>query len=235
MFDPFLEELHASIKARGGVKISVPEGLGECSSLKGNSVIRSWLWQVQGFRRWRVSRLDAGESMQVLNSVAYPDYCSDKPLMGIDLLWFGSQRKLVAVLDFQPLVQDKLYFDRYFEGLRDLHKRFPDLRGEKHMRSFDPKKYFSPWLLFCRGGSEQLVNSLPLAFTLFLECYWNLQELSPKQHEKIAQIEVKKLQTDYDIYSAERDPAHGLFRSYFGKVWSDRYLHEFLFPATLDC
>ena len=58
MFDSFLDELHDSIRARGGQATAVPAGLEECQSAKG-SVIRSWLWDVPGFRRWRVSRMDA--------------------------------------------------------------------------------------------------------------------------------------------------------------------------------
>jgi 15,16-dihydrobiliverdin:ferredoxin oxidoreductase len=38
-----------------------------------------------------------------------------------------------------------------------------------------------------------------------------------------------KAQKDYDQYSAERDPAHGLFSSYFGSEWSEKFLYEFLF------
>ena len=118
MFDPFLKELHHGIQQRGGKAIDVPSGLEECQSKKGTSVIRSWLWEVPNFRRWRVTRLDAGDKLQVLNSVAYPDYSLDHPLMGVDLLWFGARQKLVAVLDFQPLVQDSNYLDRYFSGLK---------------------------------------------------------------------------------------------------------------------
>ena len=140
MLDSFLEELHASIKAKGGRETNVPIGLEQCFSKKGNSSMRSWLWQEPGFRRWRVSRLDAGESLQVLNSVAYPDYIKPQPLMGIDLLWFGAKDKLVAVLDYQPLIQDPLYFEHYFQGLRSLKNRFPDLSNDINMRSFDPKK-----------------------------------------------------------------------------------------------
>ena len=72
MFDPFLQELTSRLKASGGHPLPPPDGLAECRSQKQQSVIRSWLWQVPGFRRWRVTRLDAGDSLQVLNSVAYP-------------------------------------------------------------------------------------------------------------------------------------------------------------------
>ncbi len=232
MFDSLLDVLHGSIRDRGGKSLAVPEGLAECVSQKGDGVIKSWLWNVPGFRRWRVTRLDAGESLQVLNSVAYPQYSNDQPLMGIDLLWFGKRCKLVAVLDFQPLVQDEAYFARHFQGLQSLRTQFPDLSSDGAMRSFDPNQYFSPWLLFCRGGLEEAKGSLPLAFNAFLECYWELQEKSSQRPSRIAYDQVKKLQLEYDVYSSERDPAHGLFSSYFGKQWSDRFLNEFLFPGS---
>ena len=232
MFDPFLKELHLGLESRGGIKTAVPEGLDVNHSSKGTSTIRSWLWNVPGFRRWRVTRLDAGEKLQVLNSVAYPDYTYDHPLMGVDLLWFGARKKLVAVLDFQPLVQDSDYLDRYFDGLKDLNQRFPDLNGEETMRSFDPNQYFSSWLLFCRGGADQAETSLPPAFSSFLKAYWALHDQASNGQSSMTPEEVERLQKNYDIYSAERDPAHGLFTSHFGKEWSDRFLHEFLFPAS---
>ena len=231
MFDSFLDELHDSIRARGGQPIEVPAGLEECHSAKG-SVIRSWLWDVPGFRRWRVSRMDAGDSLQVLNSVAYPDFSNEQPLMGVDLLWFGGRQKLVAVLDFQPLQQDKAYLEHQLQDLRALHQRFPELSGEETMRSFDPNQYFSPWLLFCRGGAEEATRSLPQAFSAFLSSYWALTERSQTATSTLPPAEVEQLQIAYDRYSAERDPAHGLFTSHFGKEWSDRFLHEFLFPAS---
>lgn len=231
MFDSFLDQLHQQIQQRGGQPAAVPQGLDHCHSDKSGGSISSWLWNVPGFRRWRVTRLDAGESLQVLNSVAYPDHSLDHPLMGVDLLWFGARQKLVAVLDFQPLIQDKDYLERYFSGLRALHDRFPELNGEETMRSFDPNQYFSPWLLFCRGGANEAEGSLPQAFDAFLAAYWSMHDQAVET-SALAAAEVERLQDAYDVYSAERDPAHGLFTSHFGKDWSDRFLHEFLFPAS---
>ena len=114
MFDTLLDELNESISSRGGESIQLPKDLSYCNGIRGNSFIRNWLWKVPGFRRWRVTNLNAGLNLQVLNSVAYPDYINDQPIMGIDLLWFGNKNKLVSVLDFQPLIQDKKYFSRYY-------------------------------------------------------------------------------------------------------------------------
>jgi len=232
MFDNLLEQLDTSLKSRGGKTISTPDGLGECVGIKGDSIIRSWLWNVPGFRRWRVTRLDAGENLQVLNSVAYPNYINDQPLLGIDLLWFGRTSKMVAVLDFQPLVQDPDYLERHFQGLKSLRSRFSDLNNDEMMRSFDPHQYFSPWLLFYRGGIAQAEKIIFFAFPAFLNCYWCLHDNSMKTSSKISPDKVKYLQATYDQYSSERDPAHGLFKSYFGKEWSDRFMNEFLFPES---
>ncbi len=111
MFDPFLEELHKRIRGQGGEPIDLPVDLRNYSNNRNTTNIKNWLWNVPGFRRWRVTRLDSGNKLQVLNSVAYPSFNKDQPIMGLDLLWFGIKGKLIAVLDFQPLVQDQLYFE----------------------------------------------------------------------------------------------------------------------------
>ena len=130
--------------------------------------------RVPGFRRWRVTRLDAGDSLQVLNSVAYPDYTYDHPLMGVDLLWFGARRSWLLFLISNHLIQDKDYLERYFDGLKSLNAQFPDLNGEETMRSFDPNQYFSSWLLFCRGGADEATSSLPPAFDALFSAYWSI-------------------------------------------------------------
>ena len=232
MFDPLLDNLNLTIKSHGGQPIDIKNGLDKCFSKKTNSQINNWLWHVPGYRRWRVTRLDSGKRLQVLNSVAYPNFNTDKPLMGIDLLWFGMQEKLVAVLDFQPLVQEKAYFDKYYEGLKLLKSNYKEFSSQNNMNSYDPNQYFSPWILFCRGGLKEVQYFLPEILPLFLNCYWELDMKSMNHSFQIQSEEVKKLQISYDKYSAERDPAHNLFSGFFGKEWSNTFLNEFLFPLS---
>tara|TARA_Y100001968_G_C19446706_1_gene765784 strand:- start:4291 stop:4989 length:699 start_codon:yes stop_codon:yes gene_type:complete len=232
MFDPFLEELHKSIREHGGEPLDLLDCFRLYQSDKTNSKIKSWLWNVPGFRRWRVTRLDAGSRLQVLNSVAYPTFNKDQPIMGMDLLWFGIKKKLVAVLDFQPLIQNELYFDKYYKDLQALKETFPEFNNQTKMNSYDPDKYFSPSVLFCKGGIKEAEYSLPIVFKSFLEFYWELDNKISNNICDLNPEEIKKLQINYDKYSAERDPAHGLFASFFGKKWSDHFLKEFLFPYS---
>ncbi len=231
MFDPFLNELNEVLISEKGQTIELPDGLGHCASPKGDALIRSWLWDVPGFRRWRITRMDAGDKLQVFNSVAYPKFNNECPIMGIDLLWFGVKKKLVAVLDFQPLVQEKSYFDKYYKDLKLLKSNFLDFNN-KNTRIYDLNKFFSPWVLFCRGGHEEAQSSLPLVFTNFLQSYLKLISHGESNSCEMKSNKIKDLHILYDIYSADKDPAHGLFKSYFGKQWSDRFLTEFLFPHS---
>tara|TARA_B100000579_G_scaffold194872_1_gene159273 strand:- start:784 stop:1506 length:723 start_codon:yes stop_codon:yes gene_type:complete len=236
MFDYLLNELTKNILEHGGKQLIVPNEFSECVSKKGNCKVNSWLWDVPEFRRWRVTRLDAGDRLQVLNSVAYPHYQADMPIMGIDLLWFEQKQKLIAILDFQPLVQDQEYFDRYFDGLKRLKKRFTEFNSDIKSNIYDPSKYFSPWTLFCKGGHFEAENILPKVFSSFLTCYWLNFDLLKTNQNILKSEDVRLLHIDYDKYSAEKDPAHGLFSGYFGKEWSDKYMKEFLFPLSLeDC
>ena len=36
----------------------------------------------------------------------------------------------------------------------------------------------------------------------------------------------------YDQYNAERDPAHGLFRNYYGEAFSEEFMDNFLFELS---
>jgi len=234
MFDDLLSELTINILQHGGKKLIVPSEFFECVSKKGNCKVNSWLWDVPEFRRWRVTRLDAGDRLQVLNSVAYPHYQADMPIMGIDLLWFEKKQKLVAILDFQPLVQEKEYFDRYFDELKRIKEYFTDFNYDMKSNIYDPSKYFSPWALFCQGGNFEAENILPKVFSSFLKGYWINLDLSKANQNKIESEAVRLLHIDYDKYSAEKDPAHGLFSGFFGKEWSDKYMKEFLFPLSVE-
>jgi hypothetical protein len=39
-------------------------------------------------------------------------------------------------------------------------------------------------------------------------------------------------QKEYDTYSAERDPATGLFAAMYGADWANDFVHDFLFSMS---
>ncbi|MEL6787976.1 MAG: 15,16-dihydrobiliverdin:ferredoxin oxidoreductase [Cyanobacteria bacterium J06607_15] len=231
MFAPFKEYLeeelfkHFDLSSR-----SIPAGLESNVSARGKNpaTIQSWCYQAERLRKIRYSYIDAGETAQVFNSVIYPSHHYDIPLLGVDFLSFG-KKKILVVMDFQPLFRDRDYIEKYIEPMKEIRDRYNELAQDLEMKFYDANQYFSKYLLFAKLDSETVVNSLFPAFQEYLELYWRMvadaQPLtSPEEIERIAIA-----QREYDQYSAERDPAHGLFSSYFGSQWSERFLYEFLF------
>ena len=235
MYKPFLEFLEAELFRQFDLQSrSIPPGLELNVSERGRhpATIRSWCYQCSDLRKIRYTYIDAGKSAQIFNSVIYPSHCYDLPLLGIDFLSFGNVKNLI-VLDFQPLFQDEVYQQKYIEPLKQLHEKYPDLSQGLEMKFYDANQYFSKFLLFAKTDAETVATRVFTAFQDYLSLYWKmLAQAEPLTDQKDIE-RIIKAQQDYDQYSAERDPASGLFSSYFGHEWSERFLYEFLFEDAV--
>jgi 15,16-dihydrobiliverdin:ferredoxin oxidoreductase len=235
MYKPFLEFLEKELFRRFDLQNrAIPSGLELNVSDRGRhpATIRSWCHQCQELRKIRYTYIDAGEASQIFNSVIYPSHRYDLPLLGIDFLSFGKVKNLI-VLDFQPLFQNADYQRKYIEPLKFLHDKYPDLSQNLEMKFYDANQYFSKYLLFAKTDAQTVSTRVFAAFQDYLNLYWQmLEQAQPLTDESDIQ-RIVKAQKDYDQYSAERDPASGLFSSYFGHEWSERFLHEFLFEDAV--
>jgi 15,16-dihydrobiliverdin:ferredoxin oxidoreductase len=235
MYQPFIEYLEQALFQRFELQSrSIPAGLEFQVSERGRhpATIRSWCYQCPELRKIRYTYIDAGASAQILNSVIYPSHQYDLPLLGVDFLSFGQVKNLI-VMDFQPLFQDELYLEKYIHPLKFLHERYPDLAQDLEMKFYDANQYFSKYLLFAKTDAETVKTRVFEAFQDYLNLYWQmLAEAEPLTAS--AQLQrIVKAQKDYDQYSADRDPASGLFSSYFGHEWSEKFLYEFLFEDAM--
>ena len=87
----------------------------------------------------------------MFNTVAYPNFDSEMPILGADILWFGTSQKLLAILDYQPLIQESKYLEKYCSSLGSINKKYSAFENNKMKNIYDSKKYFSPWVIICRG------------------------------------------------------------------------------------
>jgi 15,16-dihydrobiliverdin:ferredoxin oxidoreductase len=235
MYQPFLNHLEHSLRQRFSLQEEpIPVGLDHRVSDRGRNpaTIQSWHYSCQEFRKIRYTYIDAGASAQIFNSVIYPSHRYDLPLLGIDFLSFGQVKNLI-VLDFQPLFQDDAYLEKYIYPLKSLHARYPDLAQGLEMKFYDANQYFSKYLLFAKTDAETVRTRVFAAFKDYLELYWQLLEAAALLTDASEIQRIAKAQKDYDQYSADRDPASGLFSSYFGHEWSEQFLYEFLFTDAV--
>ena len=57
-------------------------------------------------------------------------------------------------------------------------------------------------------------------------------DLSKANENHIESQEVSLLHIDYDKYSAEKDPADKLFKTFFGETWTENFINNFLFTLN---
>jgi 15,16-dihydrobiliverdin:ferredoxin oxidoreductase len=235
MYKPFLKHLEESLRQRFTLQPTpIPVGLEYKVSDRGRqpATIQSWCHRCPELRKIRYTYIDAGTSAQIFNSVIYPSPQYELPLLGIDFLSFGQVKNLI-VMDFQPLFQDTAYLEKYIYPLKALHDRYPDLAQNLEMKFYDSNQYFSKYLLFAKTDPETVKTRVFEAFRDYLNLYWQmLDEATPSTVPAEVQ-RIVKAQKDYDQYSADRDPASGLFSSYFGHEWSEQFLYGFLFEDAV--
>ena len=231
MFESLFDVLDENIKKRNGVKVQLSDEFSEYRSEDSNYVINNWQFKLPNFRKWRITKLDAGEKLQVLNTVAYPKFTSEMPILGIDILWFGNSQKLLAVLDYQPLIQNKEYLNKYCSRLKSIKSQYLEFNNTKMKNIYDENQYFSPWVIICRGNKSNLEDDLESIFKLFVEQYLNINE-NKNDNKFLNKEEIKQSQINYDKYSAEKDPAGKLFKSFFGDDWTSDFIKNYLFTLS---
>jgi len=204
------------------------------------------------FRKVRMTYFDAGAGVQVFNSLWYPRFERDAPVLGIDLLCFGGT-KVLAVVDCQPLGgRDELRSQAKVDGwaeegeanpnpFKRIRDQYPSLCGTMSNRYYDANQFFSDAMLFGRfeapgqaalerGEPHPIDTDLFPAFKEYVCAYVDL--VANTLADPSSASRVQERQRAYDQYSADRDPAHALFKGYFGAQWADSLMHELLFDLS---
>ena len=231
MFESLFNVLDENIKKKNGIEVQLSDQFEEKFSKDSKSVMRNFLYELPGFRKWRITKLDGGDKLQVLNTVAYPNFHSEMPILGVDILWFGNTQKLLAVLDYQPLIQNIDYLNNYCSGLKIIKDKYLECNNSKMKNIYDQNQYFSPWVILHREDKSSDGLDLNHLFSSFLENYLEMSSQS-KKNKFLNAEEIKRIHVDYDKYSAERDPAGKLFKSFFGDIWTKDFLKNFLFTLS---
>mmetsp|Transcript_23426 Transcript_23426/g.22479 ORF Transcript_23426/g.22479 Transcript_23426/m.22479 type:complete len:387 (-) Transcript_23426:123-1283(-) len=182
------------------------------------------------YRKIRMTYYDAGDNTQVFNSVWYPDPAYNLPILGIDLLAFN-RKKYLAIVDFQPLHEKESDHAQTYEHLlKPIKDDYESLKGRMSAKFYDETQFFSQQMLFARFEDEDVVQQdLFPAFQKYVKTHVDLIRNTTPSTD---QASVMQRQVEYDTYSAERDPATGLFAAMFGKEWADDFVFNFLFSLS---
>ena len=230
MFESLKIFLQDNIKKLDGKEVRISKEFKEYHNKDSKYIIKNWLFKSPEYRKWRITKLDGGDKLQVFNTVAYPNFKSELPILGADILWFGTSQKLLAIFDYQPLSQEKNYLQQYCSSLDFIKKKHP-IFDNKMKNIYDSKKYFSPWVMICRGNKLNLDRDLNIIFCEFVTDYLRISKLN-KKNQFLNYEQIKNSQIDYDKYSIEKDPADKLFKTFFGETWTKNFINNFLFTLN---
>jgi len=185
------------------------------------------------YRKIRMTYYDNGDNTQVFNSVWYPDPSYNLPVLGIDLLAFN-RKKYLAIVDFQPLHDEEdEHASRFEHLLQPIKDKYDSLKGRMSSKFYDETQFFSKQMLFARFEDENVVgDDLLPAFQQYVKTHVDLLKSTEADTSLESQKFVLDRQKAYDTYSAERDPAAGLFAAMFGKDWAEDFIFDFLFSLS---
>ena len=205
------------------------------ASLPSLPLTASFCVETEDFRKIRFTYMDGGKGLQVFNSVWYPRFDSDAPILGVDLLLFGGG-KMLAVVDFQPLSQEGEYKHKYLDQLAPIKAKYPALNEVMSNRYYQDTRWFSEQMLFGRfQETAQIQSTLYPAFQEYMAVYSDTVRRSRRSAQDEAWVLGRH--KDYDEFQLTQDPAHGLFQAYYGAQFAnDMMLFQFELadPALLS-
>jgi 15,16-dihydrobiliverdin:ferredoxin oxidoreductase len=207
------------------------------SLMKGKDVrVANLCFSSSHFRKIRLTYYDAGRQGQVFNSLWYPSLDYDLPVLAIGLLQFHDGKNHLTVIDAQPIHERDFRPSASTHGehvLANIREQYPILQGKMSSRFYDESQFFSQHMLLARFTDPNVVKEdLWPAFQQCLLAYVTMvHNTAPNPEQKKY---VRDRQKAYDVYSANRDPAHAMFKSKFGKSWANEFVYEFLFELSRE-
>jgi len=238
LYQPFLDHAISHMESRPDLDLEtypIPEGFESKTATTGKGknettvVTTSHAFQTQKLRQIRAAHVQGGKALQVLNFVIFPQLNYDLPFFGADLVTLPGGH-LIA-LDMQPLFRDDpAYQAKYTEPI------LPMFHGhQKHLTwggdfPEEAQQFFSPAFLWTRPQETSVVeNQVFEAFKDYLQAYLDfVKEAEPvTDSQRLKDIEAAQLR--YLRYRAEKDPARGMFKRFYGEEWTEEYIHGFLF------
>ena len=202
------------------------------SSNPKKAILETWALKTEKIRQCRCACLQAGEITSVMNLVISPSYNYDLPFFGADFVTLPNGH-LIA-LDLQPaLKDDKIHTKNVWDKLKPIHLKWQSklpLGGEIPSEA---RQYFSPAFLWSRlpleeKGDKLISQIIKPAFDEYLDCFLDLVR-DAKMISKERSFQILNGQKKYMRYRAEKDPARNMLKGFFGNLWTEDYINNFLF------
>ena len=194
--------------------------------------LETWGLNTEKIRQARCACLQAGEITSVMNLVITPFNNYDLPFFGADFVTLPNGH-LIA-LDLQPALKDDInHTQNVWDKLKPIHSKWQSKLPSGGGIPSEARQYFSPAFLWSRiplgeEGDKLISQIIKPAFNEYLNCFLDLM-IDAKMISKERSLKMLNGQKEYMRYRAEKDPARGMLRGFFGELWTERYINNILF------
>ncbi len=196
------------------------------------ALISTWACKTKKIRQARAACVEAGKFASVLNLVLRPSDSYELPFFGADFVTLPSGHLLA--LDLQPVLKTDFYHTQFvWERLLPLHDFWQKKLPSGGDIPLEAKKYFSPGFLWTRlplgAESDEIISDVIFAaFQDYLNLYLDFVKVSEEVSCKRS-LQLLEGQKSYMRYRAKNDPARGMLTRFYGKEWTEQYIHKVLF------
>jgi phycoerythrobilin:ferredoxin oxidoreductase len=235
LYQPFLDRAIDLMRSRLNLDpYPIPEGFEfkEAVTGKGKNettvTTTSYAFQTGKLRQIRAAHVQGGDALQVLNFVIFPRLNYDLPFFGGDLVTLPGGH-LIAI-DMQPLFHDDAYQAQYAEPIMAKFAEYQKVLPWGGDFPEEAKQFFSPAFLWTRPSATADVETHVFnAFSDYLTQYIDYVEAAEPVTDPDRLAAIREAQIKYLHYRAEKDPARGMFKRFYGEEWTEEYIHGFLF------
>ena len=195
-------------------------------------ILETWGLKTEKIRQARCACLQAGEITSVMNLVITPFNNYDLPFFGADFVTLPNGH-LIA-LDLQPALKDDINHTQHvWDKLKPIHSKWQSKLPSGGDIPAEARQYFSPAFLWSRiplgeEGDKLISQIIKPAFDEYLNCFLDLVR-DAKMISKERSFKMLNGQKEYMRYRAEKDPARGMLRGFFGELWTESYINNILF------
>ena len=194
--------------------------------------LETWGLKTERIRQARCACLQAGEITSVMNLVITPLNNYDLPFFGADFVTLPNGH-LIA-LDLQPALKDDINHTQHvWDKLQSIHSKWQSKLPSGGDIPSEARRYFSPAFLWSKiplgeEGDKLISQIIKPAFDAYLDCFLDLVR-DAKMISNERSFKILNGQKEYMRYRAEKDPARGMLRGFFGELWTESYINNILF------
>tara|TARA_B100000700_G_scaffold189486_1_gene208767 strand:- start:1183 stop:1959 length:777 start_codon:yes stop_codon:yes gene_type:complete len=202
------------------------------SSNPQKAILETWGLKTDKIRQARCACLQVGEITSVMNLVISPFNNYELPFFGADFVTLPNGH-LIA-LDLQPALKDDItHTQNVWTKLKSIHSNWQYKLPSGGDIPADARQYFSPGFLWSRiplgeKGDKLISQIIEPAFDEYLNFFIDLVR-NAKMISQERSLQLLNGQKKYMRYRAEKDPARGMLRRFFGDLWTERYINNILF------